>query len=165
MIDLAERVPGGLGDVRRPLLSASDDDTPSALFRGDTETRSGSTAEDGGRDSDLGGAPDVAPGDDSGGFVIVTEIAETERSDTGSTGTADAADAAPDTDTGSGPDDVAEVTGAANEVSPEDPWGDRGSSVDDPTEAIPMAPADDDQAPERDESGEEFRFSFDDERS
>jgi DivIVA domain-containing protein len=28
LLDLAERVPGGLGEVRRPLLSASDDETP-----------------------------------------------------------------------------------------------------------------------------------------
>ena len=28
LMDLTERVPGGLGDARRPLLSASDDDTP-----------------------------------------------------------------------------------------------------------------------------------------
>lgn len=28
LIELTERVPGGLGEVRRPLLSASDDDTP-----------------------------------------------------------------------------------------------------------------------------------------
>jgi DivIVA domain-containing protein len=28
LLDLTERVPGGLGEVRRPLLSASDDDTP-----------------------------------------------------------------------------------------------------------------------------------------
>lgn len=28
LMDLTERVPGGLGEVRRPLLSASDDDTP-----------------------------------------------------------------------------------------------------------------------------------------
>ena len=28
LLDLTERVPGGLGEVRRPLLSASDDETP-----------------------------------------------------------------------------------------------------------------------------------------
>ncbi len=28
LVELTERVPGGLGEVRRPLLSASDDDTP-----------------------------------------------------------------------------------------------------------------------------------------
>ena len=31
LMDLTERVPGGLGEVRRPLLSASDDDTPTGI--------------------------------------------------------------------------------------------------------------------------------------
>ncbi len=48
-----------------------------------------------------------------------------------------------------------------------EPWAD--DAAGDPTEAMPVFRiADDDEsgsAVERDESGEEFRFSFDDERS
>lgn len=36
IVDLAERVPGGLGEVRRPLLSASSDDRPSGSGADDT---------------------------------------------------------------------------------------------------------------------------------
>ncbi len=41
LLDIADRVPGGLGDVRAPLLSASDDDE-TATPRHDTTTRSAS---------------------------------------------------------------------------------------------------------------------------
>ena len=152
LIDLAERVPGGLGEVRRPLLSASDDDTPSGLFRDGAGAR-----EEAG--SDIDGAPDEELGDDPAEVVIVTEIDDTATSDDTATG--------PDTATGadSEADDSPVATGAASEASAEDPWSGSGSSVDDPTEAIPVFRVDDDPAPGRDDSGEDFRFSFDDERS
>ena len=49
LMDLTERVPGGLGEVRRPLLSASDDDTPTGTdidpLLDDVGGESGSDAE------------------------------------------------------------------------------------------------------------------------
>ncbi len=146
LIDLAERVPGGLGEVRRPLLSASDDDTPSGLFRGEAETRNESS----GSASDIGAGSDEAPGDDQADLVIVTEIAEIDVAET-------------DTPTEGGVGDGAATAEAASDAF-DDPWGERPSSVDDPTEAIPMSRTEGDPAPGRDESGEEFRFSFDGER-
>ncbi len=143
LIDLAERVPGGLGEVRRPLLSASDDDTPSGLFRGGTEPRDEASP-------DVDGGPEETIGDDPSEIVIVTEID---------------ADNDPGPDSDAVVDDSAKTAGDASDAPVEDPWGDRSSSVEDPTEAIPVFRADDDAAPGRDESGEDFRFSFDDERS
>ena len=144
LIDLAERVPGGLGEVRRPLLSASDDDTPSGLFRGGTEARDEVSV----TSPDVDGAPEEELGDDPAEIVIVTDV-----------------DAETVTDVDADADNSSETTADPSEAPVEDPWADRSPSVDDPTEAIPMSRADDDPAPERDESGEEFRFSFDDERS
>lgn len=42
LLDITERVPGGLGEVRRPLLSASDDPATSLDARSDTPSESGS---------------------------------------------------------------------------------------------------------------------------
>ena len=136
LIDVADRVPGGLGDVRRPLLSASDDDTPTGL------AASG---------SQMDAADDAEVDSGSDGLVIVTEIADEEQP----------VDAdAPGADENAGEPTTAPVP------SGEDPWADDRSSNDDPTEAMPVFRADDDAAaPDGDESGEEFRFSFDDERS
>jgi len=83
LLDLTERVPGGLGEVRRPLLSASDDETPAGtnmepLTDDDDLGRVAnptSFAFDGsGNDDDTDdealvfddGAPDGATGDDDG---------------------------------------------------------------------------------------------------
>ena len=50
-----------------------------------------------------------------------------------------------------------------------DPWADEIKGAGDETQAIPVPGVDDDDGSAsttlRDESGEEFRFSFDDERS
>ncbi len=154
LIDLADRVPGGLGEVRRPLLSASDDDTPSGLFRDGTEARDEASV----TSPDLEGAPEQELGSDPAEIVIVTEIADSGTS----TDTETSADTGTDSDREVGDP---ETTGAASQARFEDPWSARSSSVDDPTEAIPVFRVDDDPAPGRDESGEEFRFSFDDERS
>ena len=137
LIDVADRVPGGLGDVRRPLLSASDDDTPTGL------AASG---------SQMDAADDAEVDSGSDGLVIVTEIADEEQP----------VDAdAPGADENAGEPTTAPVP------SGEDPWADDRSSNDDPTEAIPGLQPDviDVGARDLDESGEEFRFSFDDERS
>ena len=178
LIDLSDRVPGGLGDVRRPLLSASDDDTPSGLFRGGVEARD----ETGVTGAGLGGNAEEEVDDGASEIVADTDtdtdtehadIADADATDADTTdGSApDAADthpaatgeidAVPSTD--SGVDDSPASTG--DEAPAEDPWGGRTASVDDPTEAIQVFRTDDDPAPGRDESGEEFRFSFDDERS
>jgi DivIVA domain-containing protein len=136
LIDVADRVPGGLGDVRRPLLSASDDDTPTGLAASGSQMDAADDAEvDGGSD----------------GLVIVTEVADEEQP--------------VDADTPGADENAGEPT-TAPVPSGEDPWADDRSSNDDPTEAMPVFRADDDAAaPDGDESGEEFRFSFDDERS
>ena len=55
LLDISERVPGGLGEVRRPLLSASDDPAPALDSRS-----SGNTVSDVAPESD--GAPDGASG-------------------------------------------------------------------------------------------------------
>jgi len=78
--ELTERVPGGLGEVRRPLLSASHDDTPTGIE---------AAATDDGPQLDFGGgshqADESASGagaesaddlDDTIGLVIQTDIAD-----------------------------------------------------------------------------------------
>jgi DivIVA domain-containing protein len=130
LIDIADRVPGGLGDVRAPLLSASDDDIDRDL---DDDVEAGVGSVEG---------ETVSPDP-----VIVTEIAAHEVEVLDATDEADAEHAA-DSDIA-----VAE------------------ESVDagDPTEAIPVFRMDDSDisatGAEGEESGEEFRFSFDDERT
>lgn len=129
LLDIADRVPGGLGDVRAPLLSASDDDSidTATVDRHDTN-------------GETSGEADTA----SAELLIVTEIA---------------------------PDDDGEVVETTTEsdtgvvADPDsDPWADEDTG--DATEAMPVFRIDDDDESEsRDESGEEFRFSFDDECS
>jgi DivIVA domain-containing protein len=130
LIDLADRVPGGLGDVRAPLLSASDDDDVDAMpVDGDTEF------------AELLIVTDVAAEDDGGEVVEVVEVVETTIE--------------------SDPD---RIVGLDN-----DPWADEVDRSGDPTEAIAVFRMEDNDesgpAVERDESGEEFHFSFDDEPS
>jgi DivIVA domain-containing protein len=100
LVDITERIPGGLGEVRRPLLSASDDEP----------AWSTSTLEQ-------------SPDDD---LVIMTEVADEEPAD----------------------DEATEGE------APGDP-------VDDSTQAMPAI--DDDDRQEHDD--DDFRFSFDIERS
>jgi cell division septum initiation protein DivIVA len=107
LIELTERVPGGLGEVRRPLLSASDDDTPtgtdidpllddrlgadsdafgdtgeSAVVSADQVVDSGDFDDDfdDDLDDDLDDQPDDAEvgGDDSDGLFIRADIADGE---------------------------------------------------------------------------------------
>ena len=129
LLDIADRVPGGLGDVRAPLLSASDDDT---VDHEAIET----------------GATSVEGDTDPAELPIVTGIdADNDRD----------SDNANENDN----ENYSDVAVDANS----DPWAD--DVTGDPTEAIPVFRTDDDEsgsAVRRDESGEGFRFSFDDER-
>jgi len=135
LIDIAERVPGGLGEARSPLLSASDDEPTSpveALAATTDEPKwdlaaAAADGDDGDDDGDDGG--EIAPrGDD---LLIVTEI-----------------------------DESAENESAALEPMPgDDAWADISS---DPTQAIPVAG---DDRTERRGADDDFRFSFDDDRS
>lgn len=132
LIEIADRVPGGLGAVRSPLLSASDDDS------GDDDVR---------LDDDVM-ATDGPSDDQPEEILIVTEIAVDDDPD----------DDPPSTVDGS-------VDNVESSISSGDPW----ASGDDPTEAIPVVRlgADDEpgSTPRPDGFGDEFRFSFDDERS
>jgi len=122
LIDITERVPGGLGEARAPLLSASDDEptSPVEAIVATTDEPKWDLADDG---------DEVAPrGDD---LLIVTEI-----------------------------DESAENESAAVEPTPgDDAWADISS---DPTQAIPVAG---DDRTERRGADDDFRFSFDDNRS
>ena len=81
LLDLTERVPGGLGEVRRPLVSASHDDTPSDVQipgsgAADDPQTSASTG-DGPADGDArGSAAVMSDEDDTAGLVIQTDIAD-----------------------------------------------------------------------------------------
>jgi len=123
LIDITERIPGGLGEARAPLLSASDDEptSPVEAIAAATDEPKWELADDDG--------DEVAPrGDD---LLIVTEIAES-----------------------------AENESAALEPMPgDDAWADNSS---DPTQAIPVAG---DDRTERRGADDDFRFSFDDDRS
>jgi DivIVA domain-containing protein len=132
LIDIADRVPGGLAAVRSPLLSASDDDTSG--------------------DVDDGLADDVVAADGPiedrpEEILIVTEIAvDAELDDEQSSTTDEASDH------------------VESSITDDDPWAATG----DPTEAIAVVRPVDDEAGSTlrpDGSGDEFRFSFDDERS
>jgi hypothetical protein len=133
LLDIADRVPGGLGDVRAPLLSASDDD------ESDDDTMY----------ADEIGATSVESDPASAELLIVTEIAAADDGEV------------VDTTVGSDADLGADLNS--------DPWVDEVDGGGDPTEAISAFRIDDDDESgsvvQRDESGEEFRFSFDDERS
>ena len=123
MIDITERVPGGLGEARPPLLSASDDDSDALGSRIDAEP-SGVDAEQ----------SEAAPSDDD--LLIVTEIADEES--TAAPVTEDATDSS---------------------VGDADSWAD----VDEPTQAMPTVESSPNQ-PDEGAAGDEFRFSFDDDR-
>ena len=135
LLDVADRVPGGLADVRSPLLSASDDDSADVGSADDTPTATtGSVIAD---DIDDEGDADVVAADDvdeDEDLLIVTDLA--------------------DDDDSLGDTDVAT-----------DPWSDeRGDDAvtdtrDDPTEAMPVVES------TRTDDSDGFRFSFDDERS
>jgi DivIVA domain-containing protein len=61
LLDMSERVPGGLGEVRRPLLSASDDPAPALEARTPGQTAA-DIAPGGGHGSDVAGTDvDVSP--------------------------------------------------------------------------------------------------------
>ena len=89
LLDLTERVPGGLGEVRRPLLSASDDDTPTGTdidpLPDDDLGASTSPAHDAGSaDASVGNATG-APVDDEPtfGFADDTSADDTAADDSG----------------------------------------------------------------------------------
>lgn len=138
LIGLADRVPDGLGPVRPPLLSASDDED---AVDDDVET------------------PDIAT--DAEDLVIVTEIADDSDAVV-------AFDEVPEVD-----DRTDDAVVDEQEQAPDldrdldrDPWAD-APAVDDPTEAIPVLreePARDDAASDGGDD-DEFRFSFDDDRT
>jgi len=123
LIDITERVPGGLGEARSPLLSASDDDSDALGSRIDAEP------------SEVDAEPsETAPSDDD--LLIVTEIADEES--TAAPVTEDATD---------------------SPVGDADSWAD----VDEPTQAMPTVESSSNQ-PDEGAAGDEFRFSFDDDR-
>jgi len=126
LLDIAERVPGGLGEVRAPLLSASDDAS-------DDEVEAIDDAEE--------------PAE----RVIATELTADDEDDAAveaSTFTQAEADHGGDLDVES--------------------WADDSTSGGDETKVIEAFALDKDDESEptspRDISGEDFRFSFDDER-
>ncbi len=121
LIDITERVPGGLGEARAPLLSASDDDPGALIDRVDVAP------------------PESADSDDD--LLIVTEIADGESTE------------APETQA---PETEAAADTAIGDV---DSWAD----VADPTQAMPSVESGSDQ-PDEGAAGDEFRFSFDDDR-
>ncbi|HSP30394.1 MAG TPA: hypothetical protein VLN74_17730, partial [Ilumatobacteraceae bacterium] len=138
LVDITERIPGGLGEARPPLLSASDDastfdadDADDAVDGDDViqheHEEDGEHREHAG-DPIAGSAATPESPDDE--LVIVTDIADDEFS-------------------------------AGPETTPsDDPWGDG-----DPTRAMPTIGGDRDEGRER--SGRdagEFRFSFEDDR-
>ncbi len=134
LLDVSDRVADGLGDVRTPLLSASDDN-----------------------------------GDEEGSVAAAMDLHEPVRNDPASDEPEDlliVTDIAADDSAGSvsGESETADVTDPALIDLDADPWTDAGG---DSTEAIAVFAGDDDPASTmiRDESGEEFRFSFDDGRS
>ncbi len=73
LVDMTERVPGGLGEARPPLLSASDDESASSdehvADDSDTDVR------------DAAGPSETEDADASDDLLIVTEIADAEPAD------------------------------------------------------------------------------------
>lgn len=147
LLDVVDRVPGGLGDVRAPLLSASDDDAADD----DTAGRA---------DHGAAGAAEVPSGGDD--LLIVTDdafVADDVAGDAVATGETPVVG---DADGTVEPD-------AASPTLNDQPWADEGG---DPTEAMPTSDLGDTEQPggqsaeqQGDEPASEFRFSFDDERS
>ena len=134
LVDITERIPGGLGEARTPLLSASDDEPTSPVAI--TLLAAHDLADDelvGAEDPADQVSDDVAPrGDD---LLIVTEIAE------------DAEDA----------EDAWHAPTEPESAFGDDLWAD---NADDPTQAMPVV-----GDAERRGSNDDFRFSFDDDRS
>ena len=125
LTDVAERVPGGLGEVRAPLLSAADDE------------------------SDIG---EMAALDDVEAVADTAAVDDVEA-------IADAESVDDDTQ-------AIEAPESATTAGGDDPWviadeGIDGDSTDDVTTTAPVTTAE----PEAADDDEEFRFSFDDERS
>ena len=100
ILDLAERVPGGLGEVRRPLLSASDDDVETSRRSADgpstatTTTSTGTSASAGtsataASSRDSSGESSSAPQATTSTGEIPTTAAGSERPDAGAEETSD----------------------------------------------------------------------------
>lgn len=138
LLDVADRVPGGLAEVRAPLLSASDDEP----------------GDDGAEVTVDAAASDllIVPAD-AGADAPVEETADGDP--TPSDGMADADEMTGDDEMAG--DDVGD--GVLDDSS----WAPAESDTGDETEAMPAFGRDADE--QSDPSGEEFRFSFDDERS
>jgi DivIVA domain-containing protein len=175
IVDVTERVPGGLGEVRRPLLSASDDDAADREEVPDVEAPAAErvAALDPGRD----------PWDSSPGGGAASWIAESRDTDTSESGPVDLATDDEDPIAAVGRTDETSTPQADALFAPSEPHeqpvapGDEpappveeltdpdedadelteppSSAAEDPTEALPVA--------DRDPS-DEFRFSFDDDR-
>jgi len=149
LMEVAERVPGGLGDIRRPLLSASDDESES---EGDVAEQGGvavvdapaqeEAAADGGEGERDAGEEDAGEEDVGDASSAVESIDEDPGVDL------DATDESSDLD-----DDIASVVAqiAASEESAEESAG----WAQTPTTDEPKGDDDDD----------EFRFSFENERN
>lgn len=140
LIELAERVPGGIGSVRAPLLSASDDlDDRDDLNDDDRDTGYGAPAD---------AAPEsgeTPPQESAEDLVIVTEIA------TGDDGVVTEVD-----------ETVVEGDDSARALD-SDPWS-GSAAANDPTEAMPVFRGESDGDATEAATGDEFRFSFDDDR-
>jgi DivIVA domain-containing protein len=135
IVDVVERVPGGLGATRRPLLSASDDE-PGAESLGLEPARDTDAASD---DDGASGAPDDA-------LVIVADSAGVDVRTDESVRTDVSADEAPQVEVSADEALQAEV------------------SADDPTQAMPVV-GDGRTAQESERDEDDFRFSFDDDRN
>lgn len=154
LLDVADRVPGGLGEVRTPLLSASDDAEGAVLASlspdGADEVVVDDDAEEHPRPSPVETLDDVDDevddevdgDDDDESLLIVTDLAESNPGD----------------DRGDNPSDPGDDTAGALDV---DPWSDRDEPIDprdEPTAAMPVIES---ARPTSDDS-DGFRFSFDD---
>jgi DivIVA domain-containing protein len=135
IVDVVERVPGGLGATRRPLLSASDDE-PGAESLGLEPARDTDAASD---DDGASGAPDDA-------LVIVADSAGVDGRTDESVRTDVSADEAPQVDVSADEALQAEV------------------SSDDATQAMPVV-GNGRTAQESERDEDDFRFSFDDDRN
>jgi len=131
LVDITERIPGGLGEARAPLLSASDDEPTSPLeaFAAGTDEPKWDLDADADADGDGDADGEVAPRDDD--LLIVTEIAER----------------------------VENESAALEPIPGDDVWADISS---DPTQAVPVVGGD---RADRRGADDDFRFSFDDDRS
>jgi DivIVA domain-containing protein len=126
LVDITERIPGGLGEVRRPLLSASDDE-PTWSTGAVTDSTADHAGGDDGHEHRAEGSATTEPSADDD-LVILTEVAEEE----------------------SARDHEATVV-------------DSGNAGDDTTQAMPSVEhAGDDR---REQDDDDFRFSFDNDRS